>query len=160
MLKTCTPDGRLETISAATSEAFNVFALVGSLLASIMVVGYLVVYTVDAMGWDASALVHKRLGPDAWNNNRKIWKSLRMILCLLIFPALSVIQLAALITIRKGQKKLAEHLNVDFEDDHWGFGQIISATVWIPVVVEFGYGMMYGAYGDETGSNISIESSS
>ncbi len=62
----------------------------------------------------------------------------------LVFPtALAVALLYFLFELRSIQEELTRSLRREYTGNDWGFGQVISVTIFAPVLVEFIYSLMY-----------------
>ena len=62
----------------------------------------------------------------------------------LVFPtALAVALLCFLFELRSIQEELTRSLRREYTGNDWGFGQVISVTIFAPVLVEFIYSLMY-----------------
>ncbi|KAJ2903123.1 hypothetical protein MKZ38_010387 [Zalerion maritima] len=82
------------------------------------------------------------LTPKSWRHGliQSKYNSGRARWLLLVIPwVLEVPLLWGLFRLRSVNKGLAGSIEAVYEDDEWGFGQIVSLVIFAPVIFEFGY---------------------
>jgi hypothetical protein len=139
IIQTCFPSDDEDGLSARDHYFLNICAMIGSLGSSIVVIGRLVYLALEPVDFSAaiSKLLHIRDVP-------KAWMALRRVVCLVVFPLITVTQFWAIVQIRRGKWRLAKHIGAEFVDDQWGFGQIVAVVVWVLVLTDYAYAYMFG----------------
>ncbi|KAF8241728.1 hypothetical protein K440DRAFT_641245 [Wilcoxina mikolae CBS 423.85] len=106
------------------------------LIASIVVVGRVVYLLVGPL--DLAKPLSKAFNVrTSWLH--RAWVIVRLVVCLVLFPVVTGTQFYAIIRIRNGQRTLARHIEAEFVDDEWGFGQMVAVVVWVLVLVDYAY---------------------
>ncbi|KAM0245386.1 hypothetical protein ACHAP5_005469 [Fusarium lateritium] len=91
---------------------------------------------------EESAHSQKQRDKPSWRRRVNGWVSNRPSLAMMILFAvvgLSVPLLWAIFTTRKLQKEMSENMGQEYNGQEWGFGQIVSIMLFIPVGVEMAY---------------------
>ncbi|KAG5755321.1 hypothetical protein H9Q70_002080 [Fusarium xylarioides] len=85
---------------------------------------------------------------DSWREHVNKWFSDRplvAILPLLVFVGLTIPLLVVIFTLRNVQEQMSENMGEKYDGNYWGFGQIVSIILFIPVGVEMAYRWRFGA---------------
>ncbi|KAG7411222.1 hypothetical protein LZL87_007126 [Fusarium oxysporum] len=84
----------------------------------------------------------------SWRERVNKWFSDRplvAVLPLLVFVGLTIPLLWVIFTLRNVQKQMSENMGEKYDGNYWGFGQIVSIILFIPVGVEMAYRWRFGA---------------
>ncbi|KAF5986210.1 hypothetical protein FCOIX_1698 [Fusarium coicis] len=84
----------------------------------------------------------------SWREHVNEWFSDRplvAILPLLVFVGLTIPLLVVIFTLRNVQEQMSESMGEKYNGNYWGFGQIVSIILFIPVGVEMAYRWRFGA---------------
>ncbi|KAF5623683.1 uncharacterized protein FTJAE_10542 [Fusarium tjaetaba] len=84
----------------------------------------------------------------SWRERVNKWFSDRplvAILPLLVFVGLTIPLLVVIFTLRNLQEQMSENMGEKYDGNYWGFGQIVSIILFIPVGVEMAYRWRFGA---------------
>jgi len=169
IVKACYPPGDVGGLLGRDHYLLNICAMIGSLGASIVVIGrvvYLVIESVDTTVLiepvDTTVLIEPvnttvLIEPvnttvltgaiSKWlriSDVPQAWMGLRRVVCLVLFPLITGTQFFAIIQIRRRQRRLAMHIGAEFVDDQWGFGQVVAVVVWVLVLIDYGYAYIFG----------------
>jgi hypothetical protein len=142
IVKACYPPGDVGGLLGRDHYLLNICAMIGSLGASIVVIGrvvYLVIEPVDTTVLTGAISKWLRI-----SDVPKAWMGLRRVVCLVLFPLITGTQFFAIIQIRRRQRRLAMHIGAEFVDDQWGFGQVVAVVVWVLVLIDYGYAYIFG----------------
>ncbi|CEI70069.1 hypothetical protein FVEN_g10632 [Fusarium venenatum] len=83
----------------------------------------------------------------SWRELVNVWFSDRPVAAmvpLFVVVGLSVPLLSVIFTLRKVQGNMSENMGQEYAGNEWGFGQIISIILFIPVAVDMGYQWRFG----------------
>jgi hypothetical protein len=83
----------------------------------------------------------------SWRDRVNRWFSNRPIVAmvpLFVVVGLSIPLLWVVFTLRKVQEEMSENMGQEYTGKKWGFGQIVSIVLFIPVAVEMGYKWRFG----------------
>jgi len=142
IVKACYPPGDVGGLLGRDHYLLNICAMIGSLGASIVVIGrvvYLVIEPVDTTVLTGAISKWLRI-----SDVPQAWMGLRRVVCLVLFPLITGTQFFAIIQIRRRQRRLAMHIGAEFVDDQWGFGQVVAVVVWVLVLIDYGYAYIFG----------------
>ncbi|KAF9769394.1 hypothetical protein IL306_013192 [Fusarium sp. DS 682] len=95
-------------------------------------------YGYDEKTKDAKERDHK----SSWRERVNKWFSDRPLVTifpLLVLFSLTIPLLWVIFTLRKVQEQMSEDMRDEYAGNDWGFGQIVSIVLFIPVVVEMAY---------------------
>ncbi|KAF5538923.1 hypothetical protein FNAPI_10950 [Fusarium napiforme] len=84
----------------------------------------------------------------SWRERVNKWFSDRplvAVLPLLVFVGLTIPLLVVIFTLRNLQEQMSENMGENYDGNYWGFGQIVSIILFIPVGVEMAYRWRFGA---------------
>ncbi|KAF5247404.1 hypothetical protein FAUST_822 [Fusarium austroamericanum] len=83
----------------------------------------------------------------SWRERVNRWFSDRPVVAvvpLFVLVGLSVPLLWVIFTLRKVQEEMSESMGQEYAGNEWGFGQIVSIVLFIPVAVEMAYQWRFG----------------
>ncbi|KAF5243925.1 hypothetical protein FANTH_7938 [Fusarium anthophilum] len=84
----------------------------------------------------------------SWRERVNKWfidRPLVAVLPLLVFVGLTIPLLVVIFTLRNVQEQMSENMGENYDGNYWGFGQIVSIILFIPVGVEMAYRWRFGA---------------
>jgi hypothetical protein len=142
IVKACYPPGDVGGLLGRDHYLLNICAMIGSLGASIVVIGrvvYLVIEPVDTTVLTGAISKWLRI-----SDVPQAWMGLRRVVCLVLFPLITGTQFFAIIQIRRRQRRLAMHIGAESVNDQWGFGQVVAVVVWVLVLIDYGYAYIFG----------------
>jgi hypothetical protein len=89
----------------------------------------------------------------SWRGRVNQWFSdrpLAAVMPLFVVVGLAVPLLWLIFTLRRVQEELTEDMEGEYDGNNWGFGQIVSIVLFVPVWVEMAYWWRFGAaYGQD-----------
>ncbi|OBS22305.1 hypothetical protein FPOA_08641 [Fusarium poae] len=83
----------------------------------------------------------------SWRDRVNVWFSGRPVISvvpLFVVVGLSVPLLWAVFTLRKVQGEISKNMGQEYDGNEWGFGQIVSIVLFIPVAVDMVYQWRFG----------------
>lgn len=125
----CFPQG--EDLSSSERNAFDVFAIGGSLFISILILG---------------SLVWMMFGTSGESSRMAKLSESRPIKLLLVASMVfwGVPQIWVIFRLRSMEQDLAQSIGAADRDNGWSFGQIISVVAFLPVIIELIYTYVSG----------------
>ncbi|KAF4498243.1 hypothetical protein FAGAP_5575 [Fusarium agapanthi] len=83
----------------------------------------------------------------SWRERVNKWFSDRPLVAVLplVFVGLTIPLLVVIFTLRNVQEQMLENMGEKYDGNYWGFGQIVSIILFIPVGVEMAYRWRFGA---------------
>jgi len=126
----------VSVLTLKEQRVLNAFGAAGSILISIYGVGYLAWFMLKRLDEDQELSVTKKIASGlGW-----IQKSQLFIVCLtVLIPLLTVPQFWGIFRLRGIQRALAGATSNAYVDNQWTFGQVVSVTIFAPVLTEVGY---------------------
>ncbi|KAF5715447.1 hypothetical protein FGLOB1_3044 [Fusarium globosum] len=134
---------------STTFKSLNGLELTASLIAYIFTFWLLAGLPGTCYDHDEKAKVTKGAEDKAsWRERVNKWFSDRplvAVLPLLVLVGLTIPLLVVIFTLRNVQEQMSENMGEKYDGNYWGFGQIVSIILFIPVGVEMAYRWRFGA---------------
>jgi hypothetical protein len=149
----CFPQNYRHLGENITYRSLNGLELTASLLAYLFSFWLLAGLPKTHSHLNEKAQAGQRAGDElSWRDRVNVWFSDRPIFTVLpLFGVvgLSVPLLWVVFTLRKVQGEMSENMGQEYAGNEWGFGQIVSIVLFIPVAVEMAYRWRFGPAYDQ-----------
>lgn len=121
--------GNWDSLTSVENTAIDAFDIAASLLICLIVMARLLTGCFRAWGW--------RFTP--WTDLKQRFTHMLDILCIVlmvVLPLMAIGLMWSLFRLASLQAQLAEDIGLQYSDNDWSFGQIVSITIFTPVVVD------------------------
>ncbi|KAF4955200.1 hypothetical protein FGADI_4782 [Fusarium gaditjirri] len=145
----CFPEEYRNIGRSTTFKSLNGLELTASMITYISTFWLLAGLPGTCYGHDEKAEEAKEAeDKTSWRERVNKWFSDRplvAVLPLLVFAGLTIPLLWVIFTLRNVQEQMSENMGEKYDGNYWGFGQIVSIILFIPVGVEMAYRWRFGA---------------
>lgn len=121
--------GDWDSLTMVENAAIDAFDIAASLLICLIVMARLLTGCFRAWGW--------RYTP--WTDLKQRFSHVLDVLCvvlMVVLPLLAIGLMWSVFRLASLQAQLAEAIGADYSDNDWSFGQIVSITIFTPVLVD------------------------
>lgn len=143
----CLPD-RFESLKRSTTwRALEGLELTASLITYLFVIWLLAGLSSIRLPDESTIRRYNPKRTLSWRERANKWlrdKPLVAILPLLVIIGLAIPLLWVIFTLRKLQNELSRNMGESYDGQKWGFGQIVSIVLFVPVGVEMAYQWRFG----------------
>ncbi|KAJ4269658.1 hypothetical protein NW762_001326 [Fusarium torreyae] len=140
----CFPEEFRDLGKTTTYKSLNGLELTASLITYMFTFWLLAGLPSTYYNYDEKAKLETK---PSWRERVNIWfgeKPFVAIIPLLAGIGLAVPLLWVIFTLRKLQKEMSENMGEEYGGNEWGFGQIVSIVLFVPVGVEMAYRWRFG----------------
>jgi hypothetical protein len=133
--------GGIRVLSTTEQKVLSASGAVGSILISMYGLGYLLWFIGSRLHEDVINAVRTKISAAY----PKVQKDRMSIITLgILLPLLTIPQFWGIFRLREIQRSLAGATSNAYVDNQWTFGQVVSVTIFAPVLTELGYLLLRG----------------